>query len=293
MISYLFFRIVVFIFRLLPFWLLYFLSDLLHPILNHIVRYRRKVVVTNLTKSFPEKSKKEIKKLTNKYYKHLSDITLESIKGYTLSIKEFNKRISVFNPEIEKKLFNEGKDVIFVSGHLGNWEWGPRAVPYFIKHKVAVIYKPIKNKYINKYVKELRKKDNATMYPIRLTARAFAKQEKPVSVVMLADQSNPNKKKAIWLNFLNQPTATLHGPELYAKKYDVPIVFFYFDKIKRGYYQIKCDTITETPRELERGQITKIYMEKLEAVIRSKPEYWIWSHKRWKHKFAPDVNELM
>ncbi len=255
--------------------------------------YRKKIVFENLKNSFPEKSKDEIKIIAKKFYKHLADITLESIKGYTMKPKELVKRFKLIDNTIEKKFYEQNKDVILVSSHYGNWEWGPRAAPYILAFDIVVLYKPLKNKYIDKYMNELRKKDNAKMQSIFTTGRAFVNHNKPYSVVMLSDQTPSNLKKAFWTEFLNQQTPCLHGLELYAKKFKLPVIYFNINKVKRGFYQIDLQVITDNPIEEVRGQITKKYMNILEKIIIEKPEYWLWSHKRWKHKTMPEKPRII
>ena len=288
MFTYIIFRLVVFLFRITPLWLVHFYSNILYYILFYLVRYRRKVVFANLKNSFPEKSEEEITVITKKYYKHLSDLILESIKGYTLSVKKLLKRFSIVNAEIETKLFEQGKNIVFVGGHLGNWEWGTRATPYLLLHDVVILYKPLKNIYIDAYLNKLRQKDNTKMQSINTTGRAFANHQKPYTVIMLSDQNPSNKKKAIWIDFLNQPTPCLHGVELYSKKYKMPVVFFNITKEKRGFYKIDFELITENPQDEKKGQIVKKYMTALEKRIKKQPENWLWSHRRWKTKKIPD-----
>jgi len=288
MISYIFFRIIIFLYKITPLWLVYIYSDILFFLFFYVIKYRKKVVFSNLKNSFPDKSEEEIYIIAKKYYKHLADIMLESFKGYTLNADKLLKRFSVANPEIERILFEKGENIVFVGGHYGNWEWGTRATPYLLLHDVVILYKPLKNKYIDAYLNRLREKDNTKMQSIFTTGRAFHNHTKPYTVIMVSDQNPANKKKAIWLDFLNQPTACLHGVELYAKKYKMPVVFFNISKIKRGYYEIDFELITSDPTQEAKGQIVKKFMNSLEKRIIQKPEYWLWSHKRWKAKIKPE-----
>lgn len=288
-----FLKIFVFSYKLVPMWLLYFYSDILTFILNHILTYRKKVIYKNLSTSFPEKTEKEIKKIANKFYKHLADLILEGLKGFSMSQKEILKRYKVVDVEGTKHLYENEKNIIFATGHYGNWEWGFRATPLQLYHKSVALFKPLKNKKINEYFRKLRSKDKIQLISIRATARAFYNQNKPFCVVMAGDQNPSNREKAIWVDFLNQPTACLHGIEFYAKRYDTAVVFAEFRKVKRGYYEVHFDQITENPKEMADGQITKTFMNKLEKVIRERPEYWLWSHKRWKQKYNPETDKII
>ena len=141
------------------------------------------------------------------------------------------------------------------------------------------------NKYVDKYIKKLRTKRGTELVSMKLTNRIFAKKSAEIKAVMLVgDQSPSDRKKALWVKFLNQDTACIHGIELYAKIYKLPVVYYSIGKEKRGHYKITAELIMDDPRESKKGEITRIFMEKLEKTIQKNPEYWLWSHKRWKHK---------
>lgn len=293
MLLYILFRIIVFLFKITPFPILYLHSEIISVILYRVVGYRKKVIVSNLKNSFPNKNEEEIRAITKSYYKNLSDILLESIKGYTLSKKKLLRRFKIINQNIEHELYSEHKNMIFVGGHLGNWEWGTRATPYLLEHQSVILYKPISNKYINRYVNNLRKKDKTKMVSITQTARAFMNNTRAAAVIMLSDQNTTNVKRAYWFNFLNQKTSFLHGLELYAKRNDLPVVFFSITRCRRGHYEIHFTPITLTPKQLPKGQLTKLYAIELEKAIKLHPEQWLWSHKRWKNKFDEQKYQLI
>ena len=281
--EYLIVRIIIEIFRFIPFPLLYLFSNCL-GFLMFALGYRKKIVFKNLRNSFPEKNDKEIKKIAFKYYIHLADIMLESLKGYTMPAKQFKKRYKLLNPEIDIEYYEKGLNVIYVGGHQGNWEWGTQATPFILKHKIIILYKPLKNKYLDDYIKKRRERFGVKMVSINLTAKSFKEQNEPYCVIMVSDQNPSNKEKAIWTKFLNQDTATLHGTELYAKLYRLPVIYFETLKAKRGFYELTLIPITDNPRDEEKGQITQKFMSLLEKSIYKQPETWLWSHKRWKYK---------
>lgn len=286
MIGYVFFRIIVFIFRILPFSIIYLISDFFAFFMSNVFFYRKKVILENLKNSFPEKSLKEINKIKSKFYHHLTDIMLESIKGYTLSEKKLRKRYTYANKELSNKFYEQNKNIIFAGGHYGNWEWGSRSTPIELDHKIIAQYKPLANKYIEKYLHKLRTKNNAELLSIyKIGKDQLFNNSKNYILIMVGDQNPSNVEKAIWVNFLNQPTACLHGIEIYSKKLNMPVVYFSISKIKRGYYSLTMNTLTENPQNEAKGEITKKFMQALEYDIKNKPEYWLWSHKRWKHKF--------
>ncbi len=284
MLGYIFFRIIIFVFRLIPFPVLYLLSDVSAFFMGGVLGYRKKIIYENLKKSFPEKSEAEIKKIIKKYYIHLTDISFESLKGYTLSKEKLLKRFHIVNPELGNDFFDKNQSIIYASGHYGNWEWGTRAAPHLLLHEVFIMYKPMKNKRIDAYINRLRGRDNAKMISIYFTGKSFLQQQKPYCIIMVGDQNPSSAKKALWVEFLNQPTACLHGIELYAKRMNLPVIYFVIKKIKRGHYQLYFDIITTSPRDTAKGEITKAYMKRLEQDIKEQPEFWLWSHRRWKRK---------
>jgi KDO2-lipid IV(A) lauroyltransferase len=285
-ITFFFFYIGINLFRVVPFFLLYFFSYITYLIIYYLVGYRKKVVFQNLKQSFPEKSEKEIKKLTKDFFKHnLAPVFAEGLKGFTMNKKQLLSRYKVKNSEILNNYFEKGQDIIALATHYGNWEWGIQSFDMQIQHQAAALYKPLTNPLVEKYSIELRKKYGMEMVSIFETRAYFEKKkEKPVVYIMAADQRESNVEKAAWINFLGQDTACLLGPEKYAKYNNLPIVFFDVQRTKRGYYTLEIKKLCDTPLDTAPGEITTIYMKMLEDIIRVKPENWLWSHKRWRDK---------
>lgn len=274
------------LFRIIPFVFLYFMAWKVYIILYYIVGYRKKVVIDNLSKTFPEKDSKEIKQITKTFFKNnLSPIFAEGLKGFTMSQKQFKERYVVKNPEILDEYYKNGQDVIALATHYGNWEWGIQSVDAQIKHQAAALYKPMSNLFIEKYSKGLREKSGMELVSIFDTRAYFEKKkEKPVVYIMAADQNPANVEKALWVDFLGRDTACLHGPENYAKFNNLPVVFFDLVRSKKGYYEMTIKKITDSPKDCQPGEITQNYMNYLAEAIEREPENWLWSHKRWKHK---------
>lgn len=285
---YLFFLCSVYFIAIIPFWLLYQFSNILAFLFNYVFRYRKKVIITNLRNSFPEKSDKEIHTIAKKAYKNLTDIIVESIKGFTISDKEIQKRFKIKNPEFLNEYFYNGKSVIGVTGHYGNWEWGAIAGSLQIKHKAIAIYKPLTNKYIDNFLKRTRAENGTLLKSIRKTTETFKKYKNQSCIfILVADQSPSAVKKAYWTNFLNQDTACLHGPEKHARNNNYPVFYLNIQRVKRGYYEITAEKLLEEPAITQEGEVTQKYMKRLEEIIKEKPENWLWSHKRWKKKRKP------
>ncbi len=265
--------------------MLYLFSDFLYVLFFYIFKYRKRVVLKNLELCFPEKSHEEIKKIARLFYKHLCDIIVEGIKGYSISKKTIVKRHKIVNPEVLNTYFNEGKSVVAVTAHYSNWEWGSVSGPLQLKHNCLAFYKPIKNKYIDGFINSSRRKSGLELVSINNTSEAFEKNmDKPSVFLMVADQSPYNIKTSFWIDFFNVSTPWLHGPEKHAKRNNLPIVYLDIYRKKRGYYETKIHTLDVKEYE-SHGAITHAYVKFLERIIKEKPQWWLWSHKRWKHVF--------
>jgi KDO2-lipid IV(A) lauroyltransferase len=284
-IVFFFFYLGLTLFKIIPFSLLYGLGYVVYVFVFHVFKYRKKIVVDNLSKCFPNKSKAAIYKLAKQFYKtNLSAIFVEGLKGFTMSKKQFKARYTVLNPEILDAYFERGQDVIALASHYTNWEWGIQSVGGQIKHQAAALYKPLSNAFIEAHTKGLREKMGMTMVPITQTRAFFeSKKDKPVLYIMAADQFPGGIfSKAIWVNFLGRETACIHGPESYAKFNNLPTVFFDVNRVKRGYYELYIKPLIDDPLKSAPGELTEKYMQMLEEAILRNPADWLWSHKRWK-----------
>ncbi len=285
MLQYLFFRFMVLVFKIIPFQVLYWKADFLNFLLYRVFKYRVKVVRKNLKNSFPEKTVEELRQIEKAFYKNLSQITVESLKGFSMSPEQLKAHYKVVNPEVLQAFYDKGQSVIGVGSHFANWEWGVLAFGLQFPHKCIGFYKPLSNSYIDDYIKKSRAVWGMHLKSIRETAFSFEeKQERPSIYIMIGDQNPSNIKKAHWVDFLNQDTACLHGIDLYSRLYNYPVIYGEVQRIKRSYYEVKISVLTENPREYKEGEITMLVMKHLESIIRKKPQDWLWSHKRWKHK---------
>ncbi|MBI2258775.1 MAG: lysophospholipid acyltransferase family protein [Flavobacteriia bacterium] len=277
----------------LPLGVLYLFSDLLSFIFIHIYSYRGKVVDFNLKRSFPDKSTEEIRTIKKRFYRHFCDILIEGIKNISISEKELRKRILVNNKEIIDVLYQKNKSVLLVSGHYNNWEWLVCAQNFLFPHQAVGIGMPLSNAFWDKKLNERRARFGMRIIHAKLV-KDFYKQkfEKPIATLILSDQSPPDSNKSYWMNFLNQQTAVLFGCELLAHQHNFAVVYFTMYKVKRGYYEMKFQLITEKPQLCKWGEITEKHTKLLEEAILSKPEYWMWSHKRWKREVPNDLIHL-
>jgi len=270
---------------LLPFPILYGISNGLYVILYHLTGYRKKVVMENIRNSFPQKTTKEHEDICKKFYKHFCDLILESLKTFTISNKEVQKRVVCKNPEGINKYFDQGRSVIIAGGHFNNWEIFAVAVDSQIKHKAIGIYKPLNNKFFDNLLRKTRSKYGLYMISTKIVKQVFEEEKNNLTATIFAiDQSPSSHKNAYWTKFLNQDSAVLFGTEKYAIDYNIPVVYGRINKEKRGHYSYEFFDVTDQPKSLQYGEITEKVTRMLEADINEKPEFWLWTHRRWKHK---------
>lgn len=285
-LNYLFFRFSVFLFGILPFFILYKISDLLAWVLRKVLRYRIQTVNENLERVYPALNPQKKARLVRDIYRNLADISVESIKGMSMSPQVLKKRHYCANPELLDQAFEQNKSVILTTGHYNNWEWGAFSPNYFLKHQIIGFYKPLTNPYINNYVIKKRGTSGTILADINETQVYYDKYHDQRAVFLVAGDQSPTKPhKAIWMEFLGQKTACLHGIEKYLEKYpDLAVIFCEIKRVKRGTYELELSWIKDinSPSKAY-GEVTKTYMKRLEAVIEKSPANWLWTHRRWKH----------
>lgn len=273
----------------LPFGVLYVISDFLYLLMYKIIGYRKKVVWANISNSFPNKTEAERKLLMDKFFHHFFDLIVESIKLFSISNEEILRRCVFLNPELINETYKEGKSVVLVGGHFNNWEILAVAIDQQMKHRAVGIYMPLSNAFYDQIVRESRSKYGLQMIPVKEVATFFAKESKNLTATIFgADQSPTNTKKVFWTTFLHQETAVAAGAERYAIEYNYPVYFGKIGKVKRGFYTFEVVKITDHPQETKPGEITLAHVAILEDQIVNQPEYWLWSHRRWKRKRKPE-----
>ncbi len=268
----------------LPFFLLYRLSDLFFVVLFYFAGYRKKLVMKNLRNSFPEKSEKELKSISRAFYRHFCDLIVEALKGFSISEKSARERMFSKDTSLLQKYADEKRKVLLVAGHYNNWELFANAGALQIPMKLIGIYKKLRDPFMDQQVQLTRAKHGCILVSSKETVKAFEDYEAPVVIAFAMDQAPVSSSKSYWMNFLNQDTAILFGSERYAKKYDTPVVFGQIIKVKRGYYELKFTLLCDKPNETAYGEITEKMTRFLEGIIIEKPEYWLWTHKRWKRR---------
>lgn len=277
---------ILWLLSILPTRLLYLFSTFIYFWVYHVFGYRKKVVNYNLNLCFPEKSEKEIKTIEKKFYQHLCDMLVESIKSISISEEEMKRRFKFTNIEEVHKIEKNNKSIMLMCAHYGSWEW------IFILQKYVsfdgyAIYKRIENKYFDKLVRKIRAKYNT--YLITNKETIFKLRQHKIEGIkgiygFLSDQSPKVTSAHHWKEFMNIKVPVYTGAEKLSKEMDLAVMFFKTKKVKRGYYETTFKTITLNANEYEDYQITDMFIKYLEDLIYEEPAYYLWTHKRWKHK---------
>lgn len=276
----------IYLISILPFRVLYGISDLLYVLFYHVLGYRKAVVLENLRNSFPGKSDEEIKVICKQFYKYLCDLFLETFKTLTIS-KQKMQQHCYFNPkakELLDRLATENKSTILVMGHLGNWEWAGNTVSLQLKQQLYVIYHPISNKYFDWLMYKMRTRFGTKLIAMKDTFREMLENRGELNMTAFIADQTPAPEGAYWTTFLNQDTPVFRGSELIARKINYPVVYATVKRVKRGYYEMFVDLLCEVPKSTTDGEISELHTRRLERDIIAQPEVWLWSHRRWKHK---------
>lgn len=276
----------------LPFKVIYGISDLLSFIIYYVIRYRKKGVFYNLRLIFPDKSEKEINKIAKEFYSHFSDIIVESIKAFTISKKELDKRYKFLNTELFNNLADKNKSIALVGSHYANWEWGIH-LKLYTPHNVYGSYTKLKNPYFDKLICQSRGRFGFNLVPTNETKLMIKNNEKNDILslyILLSDQSPMLQKTIYWNKFMGVKVPIHVGAETLAKKHDLAVVLFSVEKIKRGYYEITFKLIAEDATKFDNFKITDQYISLVEEQIKQKPSLYFWTHKRWKHSNKAPIN---
>ena len=270
----------------LPFWFLYSLSTVLAFLAEHLIQYRKHVILENLKHSFPEKSSREIRIIASEFYRNLTDVTLETFKLITLSEEEINKRIILHNVEKINDFYDQNLTAIVTSSHLCNWEWMLAASGIHFKAPLHFAYQHIENPFFERLMIKIRSRfGQIPVERSQILRESLRKKNIPHLVALVADQSPPrNAQNIIWTEFLNQDTPFYSGMSRMAKSFNWSIIFLEMKRIKRGYYEVEFKDVCLEPDKGTEQEIIRTYARLVEDSIRKNPSCWLWSHKRWKMK---------
>lgn len=284
---------IIWIISILPFRILYFISDFIFLIIYHIIGYRKKVVLSNLKLVFPEKPENELLEIQKKFYHHFVDVFIEMLKTFTVSKNEVYKRYTFTNIEFLQELYKDGKSIILVGPHYANWEW-IMSLDSFIDYKGYAAFTKINNPYFNNAILNSRAKFGTHLIQAsKIIAEINHNHKNNIQAAygLLSDQSPQLKKTHYWSEFLGIKVPIHTGAEMLAKKHNMNMVFIDTKKIKRGYYQTTFSLVNNESKTYPNYELTDIFLRKVEEKIRLEPEYYLWTHKRFKHKDkAPNLS---
>ncbi|RYF87612.1 MAG: lipid A biosynthesis acyltransferase, partial [Chitinophagaceae bacterium] len=279
---------ILYSFSLLPFFILYAISDFFYVILYKLFGYRKAVVMGNLDIAFPEKTAAEKEIIARKFYRNLIDTFIESIKLLSISDTEFKKRATI-NFEPIQELLAKGKSIQLHSGHQMNWEYGHWVLAMYMPVPWLGVYMRINNKAVDKLFIKIRDKGSALMIAVQdFKNRAHHSFRSQYTMGLIADQNPGLPGSGYWLNFFGKPAPFVAGPDKGARRNNTAVVFIKFVKLKRGYYHFQVEPVVENANELTDGALTLKYRDFLEKAIREQPEIYLWSHRRWKWPYRED-----
>lgn len=284
----------LYLLSLLPLRVLYLFSDVAYFIIYYLIGYRKKVVYHNLSIAFPNKTEKERKAIVKKFYKNFADSFIETIKAFSASDafirKHFTGDFSLFDKLVEKGV----RKVQLHSGHNFNWEYANLSVPLHLLYPMLTVYMPITNKTFDRIFYKMRAKTGAVLLPATDIAKfILPHRNERYALALVADQNPGHPKSAYWVNFFNRPTPFVRAPESGARRGNIPVVFCYFRKEKRGYYKIFFQLAEENPSSTKVGELTKKYAGFLQWSIEQQPENWLWSHRRWKWEWKEEYGKII
>ena len=270
----------------LPFRVLYFLSDILYPLVYYVIAYRKKVVRDNLALVFPDKLETERLSIEKKFFKHMCDMFLEMIKTMGIRHKQLQKRFVFTNLEVLHQLEAQNKSIMLMFPHYASWEW-VIALDAHIKSKGYAIYLPVQNKYFDKLVRDIREKFGTTLITTKTTKEIVTRNRRANQLSMygiLSDQSPMMSKAKHFAKFMEIMVPVHVGAEEMCKRLDLPAVYLKVEKIKRGHYRGTFKLLSERPNDLPNYNLTEAFLSEVEQSIMEVPEYYFWTHKRWKHR---------
>jgi len=277
---------ILWLISILPFRSLYFLSDGIFILLYHVIGYRKNVVRENIAMALPHLSLQERLLIEKKFYHHLCDLFLEMIKTMTISEKELDKRYTFTNIDLYLDLEKKQKSIAVLMAHYASYEWAI-SMNRIIHFEGYAIYKKIANKYFDKLVRDIRSKFKATLITNRETIKIIEQnaKRKHLGVYGFASDQSPQLSKTHhWSTFMGIETPVHTGAEMLAKRFDMNVIFLNTKKIKRGYYEGTFEYLVTDPKEVPNYEISDAFLKKVELQILEAPEYYLWTHKRWKHR---------
>jgi Kdo2-lipid IVA lauroyltransferase/acyltransferase len=275
---------------ILPFRILYIFSDFVYLFVYYVIGYRKKTVRENLALTFPHLSSQERLVIEKKSFRHLCDMFLEMIKTMVISEKEIQERFVFTNLEVYKKLEEKQKSIALMLAHYASYEWAI-SLNSIVNFEAYGIYKKINNPYFDKLVKKIRLRFKAKLITTKQTIPTIIENNKinKLSTYGFASDQTPRVESTFhWQSFLGIEVPVHTGAEMLAKKYDMSVIFLKVAKVSRGHYEASFEILSENTKQVPNYEITDLFLKRVEQQILEAPEYYLWTHKRWKHRKFSD-----
>lgn len=275
----------------LPFRALYMMSDVTAFTLRHIIRYRRKVVKTNLGAAFKGMHKRDLHRIEKKFYRNFTDSFFETAKLLNISDDEMRSRVSFEGLDIIDRMLDSGRSVTVYFAHTFNWEWAP-SVTLFARHRpddkveYGQVYRPLRSAGFDALMLELRSRFGSVSYPKEQVLRRLieARDRGQLTVTgFMSDQHPGHGDPGHITNLLGIPTRMISGTETLARKLGTGVVYWDVVRMGRGRYKIITRLLAENAADTRPGELTEAYTRRLEHTILRDPALWLWTHKRWKN----------
>jgi len=283
----------LYILSLLPLRFLYLIADAAYLVFYRIIGYRKEVILNNIRLAFPEKTEAEHLRITKDFYFNFVDNFIEMLKLLSASRTFIEKHFTLDNPEVLEHFYKQGKKIQLHLGHTFNWELANIAIPFRTPFTFIVVYMPLSNKIFDRLQIHLRSRTGTVLLAAtKMKREIIPYRNKQYMLALVADQAPGDSLNAYWLNFFGYPTPFVRGPERGARAGNIPAVFVDFYKTKRGYYHARLEVGSDNPAALPEGELTRRYVAFLEKCIRERPALWLWSHRRWKHNWKPEYENM-
>lgn len=277
----------------MPLWLIYRVADVFYLVIRKVIPYRKEVVIQNIAESFPERSAEEHQQIAKKFYRFFANLFAESVKNLTISKSSLQKRLKVRNPELMADINKTGQDVLLISSHYNNWEFLINGQNLLFDFQAVGIGMPLSNKFWDKKLNERRERFGMKVVNAGNYKEVIASYEEELTATLILNDQSPGKdENCFWTPFLGRETAFYFGAEILANQMKAAVVHAIIHQVKKGYYEIELKLITKKPTQEEYGFITRKYVDQLEETIKENPEYWLWSHKRWKKGVPENIEEI-
>lgn len=271
------------------------MSDILFVIAYHLLHYRQRVTRMNLAKAYPQLDDSRRRQIEVAYYHHICDLLVEGVYNLYASPQSIMKRYRFVNREVVNRYYERGQSVVLMSAHYNNWEYMITSLGYQIMHHGVGVGKPLQDKALANFITRRRGRygtEIVDQHTVRQTMEFYQQHRVPVAYMMLSDQSPNDVHKSYWTLFMNQETPFIYGAEYFARKYNMPVLYYEVTKVRRGRYEVRFTPLCENPAEVPQYTITSHYISMLADTINRQPEYWLWSHRRWK-RIRPHDMPLM